>query len=180
MASLEDAEVDIELANLAKILSKNPKTRTPFLRMVRDIQPDVPMPEIDIEDRVNSIQSAAETRISELEGRLRQREAEDTLEQRRRALIESGKAASKQDVDAIEKLMLERQIHSHETAAELYGYQRQEAARPTPTNYNTGFMDSSTRDVLKAYYKNPVQAARDEAAKAFSELRGPRRPIGLG
>jgi hypothetical protein len=33
---------------------------------------------------------------------------------------------------------------------------------------------------LSAYWKNPANAARNEAAKALAELRNPRsRPIGL-
>jgi len=41
-------------------------------------------------------------------------------------------------------------------------------------------MDSTARNTLSGFWKNPQVAARDEASKALMELRGkPNRPIGL-
>ena len=75
----------------------------------------------------------------------------------------------------IEKIMLEKKIVDHETAAEYWDWMKQ-AAAPTPTGYNPNVMNKFN---LSPYYKNPVTAARDEAAKALNDLRKNNRPIGL-
>jgi len=51
-----------------------------------------------------------------------------------------------------------------------------QSAVPTPTGYNPSAV---AKFDLGKYYKNPVMAARDEAAKALNELRRNPRPIGL-
>jgi hypothetical protein len=50
--SLEDLtpEARDELALLAKQLSENPETRKDFLRQVKKVKPEMPIPELEIED----------------------------------------------------------------------------------------------------------------------------------
>ena len=79
------------------------------------------------------------------------------------------------DVEEIEKVMLEKKIADHDTAAEYWQWMKQSAA-PTPTGYNPSAVKQFD---LNKYYKNPVGAARDEAAKALQELRKNTRPIGF-
>ena len=71
--------------------------------------------------------------------------------------------------------MLEKKISDHETAAEYFDWMKQ-AAAPTPTGYNPSPLKGFD---LNAYWKNPVQGARNEAAKALQELRKNTRPIGI-
>ena len=71
--------------------------------------------------------------------------------------------------------MLEKKIADHESAAEYWHWMKQ-AAAPTPTGYNP---NPVAKFDLGKYYKNPTTAARDEAAKALSELRNNRKPIGI-
>ena len=78
-------------------------------------------------------------------------------------------------VEAVEKLMLEKGITNHETAAEYHEWMRQ-AAVPTASSYNPSPVKGFD---LNKYWKNPNQAARNEALNALNELRNPRRPIGL-
>jgi len=50
--SLENISSDArdELAALAQQLAENPATRKDFLRMTKKVKPDLPIPELDIED----------------------------------------------------------------------------------------------------------------------------------
>jgi hypothetical protein len=50
--SLENLSLEArdELAALAQTLAENPDTRKDFLRMTRKVKPDLPIPELDIED----------------------------------------------------------------------------------------------------------------------------------
>jgi len=175
--SLENLSVDArdELAALAQQLAENPSTRKEFLRMTKKVKPDLPIPELEIEEHTNSAISAAEARVQSLENKLRERDAVEELQKRRNALKQKGLANSDEDIKGIEKIMLERGITNHETAAEYHEWMKQ-AATPTPSGYNPQVIQKFD---LNKYWKNPISAARNEAVNALQDLRRPNRPIGL-
>ena len=164
-----------ELAALAQQLAENPETRKEFLRMTKKVKPDLPIPELELENTVNKAVAQSDQRVQQLEAKLREKEAMDTLEKRRQALMEKGLIDSKEEIKAVEKLMLERGITNHETAAEYHKWMKQ-AAVPTSSGYNPSAVKNFD---LNRYWKNPATAAREEAVKALNELRKPTRPIGL-
>ena len=173
--SLENVTAESELAALAQQLAENPETRKDFLRLTKKVKPDLPIPELDIEERASQVYNKADARVQELETKLRQKEAVEELERRRQTLVKKGLVDAEDDIKDVEKLMLERGITNHETAAEYHRWMK-EAAKPTPSGYNPSLFKKID---LSKYWKNPVMAARDEASKALNELRQPRRPIGL-
>ena len=175
--SLENLSQDArdELAALAQQLAESPETRKDFLRLTKKMKPEIPIPELDLEDTVSRATQNSEQRIQQLEAKLKQKEAMEELERRRKSIRDKGLAKDEEDVKSIEKIMLDRGITSHETAAEYHNWMKQ-AAEPTPSGYNPGVMNKWD---LNAYRQNPVAAARNEAAKALADLRKPTRPIGL-
>ena len=175
--SLENLSQDArdELAALAQQLAESPETRKDFLRLTKKMKPEIPIPELDLEDTVSRATKNSEDRIQQLEAKLKQKEAMEELERRRRVIRDKGLAKDEEDVKSIEKIMLDRGITNHETAAEYHNWMKQ-AAEPTPSGYNPGVMNKWD---LNAYRQNPVAAARNEAAKALADLRKPTRPIGL-
>ena len=175
--SLENLSPDArdELAALAQQLAENPATRKEFLRMTKKVKPDLPIPELEIEETTTRAVSKAEERVQALEAKLREKEAIEELKKRREQLVKKGLVKSEDDVEAVEKLMLEKGITNHETAAEYHEWMRQ-AAVPTASSYNPSPVKGFD---LNKYWKNPNQAARNEALNALNELRNPRRPIGL-
>jgi hypothetical protein len=175
--SLENVSPDArdELAALAQQLAENPATRKDFLRMTKKVKPDLPIPELEIEDSTNRAMNQAEQRVQQLEATLRERDATEMLEKRRQSLLKKGLISSEDDIKDVEKIMLERGITNHETAAEFHQWMKQ-AAVPTPSGYNPSAVSQFD---LNKYWKNPAVAARDEAMKALNDLRKPSRPIGL-
>ena len=175
--SLENLSPDAreELANLAQTLAENPETRKDFLRMTKKIKPDLPIPELEIEEYTRTHVSAAEARVQALEAKLREKEAVEELQKRRQSLVKKGFVSSEDDVEAVEKLMLEKGITNHETAAEYHEWMKKSAV-PTASNYNPSPVKGFD---LNKYWKNPAGAARNEALNALNDLRNPRRPIGL-
>ena len=175
--SLEDVSYEQrdQLAALMRELSDNPATRKEVLRLTKKIKPDLVIPELEIEETTTSAVSEARRELDGLKAQLAQRQAEEDLEKRRNSLIRKGLAQSDADVEEIEKVMLEKKIADHDTAAEYWQWMKQSAA-PTPTGYNPSAVKQFD---LNKYYKNPVGAARDEAAKALQELRKNTRPIGF-
>jgi hypothetical protein len=175
--SLENVSYEArdELAALAQQLADNPATRKDFLRMTKKVKPDLPIPELEMEDYTHRAVSKSEERVQALEAKLRERDAIDELQKRRESLMKKGLIASEDEVKDVEKIMLERGITNHETAAEFHQWMKQ-AAVPTSSGYNPSAVKQFD---LNKYWKNPVNAARDEAANALRDLRKPQRPIGL-
>ena len=175
--SLENLSLEArdELAALAQTLAENPETRKDFLRMTKRVKPDLPIPELDIEDYTHRAVSRSEDRVQALEAKLREKEALEELQNRRQSLMKKGLIANESEVGDVEKIMLERGITNHETAAEYHQWMKQ-AAVPTSTGYNPSAVKQFD---LNKYWKNPVSAARNEAMNALNDLRKPQRPIGL-
>ena len=164
-----------ELAALAQTLAENPETRKDFLRMTKRVKPDLPIPELDIEDYTHRAVSRSEDRVQALEAKLREKEALEELQKRRQSLMKKGLISNESEVGDVEKIMLERGITNHETAAEYHQWMKQ-AAVPTSTGYNPSAVKQFD---LNKYWKNPAAAARNEAMNALNDLRKPQRPIGL-
>jgi len=175
--SLEDISLEQrdELALLMQELAQNPATRKEALRLTKKVRPNLPIPELELEDYTEQKVSAAEERVLQLEAKLKEKDAREELQKRRDRLIKKGLAHSEEDIESIEKIMLEKKISDHETAAEYFDWMKQ-AATPTPSGYNPSPLKGFD---LNNYWKNPVQGARNEAAKALSELRKNTRPIGI-
>jgi len=175
--SLENLSLEArdELAALAQTLAENPDTRKDFLRMTRKVKPDLPIPELDIEDYTHKAVSRSEDRVQALEAKLREKEAIEELNNRRQSLMKKGLISNESEVGDVEKIMLERGITNHETAAEYHQWMKQ-AAVPTSSGYNPSAVKQFD---LNKYWKNPAAAARNEAMNALNDLRKPHRPIGL-
>lgn len=174
--SLEDISLEQrdELALLMKELAENPATRKEALRLTKKVRPNLPIPELELEDYTEKKVTQAEDRVAQLEAKLKEKESLEELQKRRDKLIKKG-LASEEDIEEIEKIMLEKKISDHETAAEYFDWMKQ-AAQPTPSGYSPSPLKGFN---LNEYWKNPVQGARNEAAKALQELRKNTRPIGI-
>lgn len=179
MASLEDLspEVKDELAKLARDLSQNPKTRKEFLKLTKQARPELPVPEIDLEEKTEKALSDANDKISGLERKLIEKEATENLERRRQKLIADGKASSMEEVSEIEKVMLEKKIPEHDTAADYFRWMKQ-AAAPSQPQYSPQVLDANTRKNLKPFWGNSTQAARSEAAQALADIRSGKVRLG--
>ncbi len=175
--SLEDLSMEArdELALLARQLSENPATRKEFLRLTKKAKPDMPIPELEIEDKTDSAIEMMRKENQELRAKWQEKEATEELEKRRSRLKTKNLVERDEDIAEVEKIMLEKGITNHEAAAEYWQWMKQ-SAQPTPSGYNPNPM---TKFDLGKYWKNPVQGARDEAAKALNELRKNPRPIGI-
>jgi len=175
--SLENVSLEArdELASLAQQLAENPETREQFLRMTKKVKPDLPIPELEMKEYTQRVVNQSEQRVQALEAKLRERDAVEELQKRRQSLMKKGLIANESEVKDVEKIMLERGITNHETAAEFHQWMKQ-AAEPTPSGYNPSAVKQFD---LGKYWKNPAGAARDEAANALRDLRKPQRPIGL-
>ena len=131
-ASLENyTESQIaSLAALANDLQKDPATRKDFLRLTKKKYPTQPIPELDVDDQVVAATKPLQESVASLEKKFIESEAERNVLRKRQDLYDEG--FSKEDVTAIEKVMMDEKIPSHETAAKYFKATRQ-TATPTPS-----------------------------------------------
>ena len=169
MASLEDLtpEARDELALLARELSENPATRKDFLRITRKAKPNLPIPELDVEDQVRAALTDSAKRTESLENQIRERDAKEELERRRARVAER---VGKDNVAEVEKVMLEKGIQNHDSAAEYFEWMKQ-AQAPTPSAFSPNVLDKDTRATLGKFFKAPAIAAREEAMNALRDIR---------
>lgn len=148
-ASLENPidPADAELAALAKSLANDPKTRRQFLSLVKAKNPDQPIPELDLERQVAAMAAPHLKDIADLKARYEQEAQERGVLAKRQAL--KAKGFTDEDVTAIEKLMIEKQIGSHDTAADFYRMNSQ-ASVPTPSTFTQVTMPVAGKDVKAA------------------------------
>jgi hypothetical protein len=168
--SLENYSVDQiqELASLADSLAKNPKTRESFLRLTKTASPDTPIPEIDLKDQMRAYAKPLIDKVASLEQQMQSRQWEDKVTSKRNVLFEQG--FKKEEVDQIEKMMLEKQIPSHETAAEFFRMQKQ-TATPTPHTMTPISLPTNAFDKMKSSGQTGLnQWSRGEAMSAISDV----------
>jgi len=134
LESLSDDTRD-ELAALALKLSGNQKTRKGFLGLVKEAQPDTPIPEID---EVKALEAALAKR-DEAIGALAKKFDDQTFAQSLAAKKNEARAKfdlSDADMTKMEEMMKKSELPAdYNWAAQLYKNQVESA---TPTNYGTG------------------------------------------
>jgi hypothetical protein len=156
------------LALLAKGLSNNPETRNEFLKLTKKANPSMSIPEVDIPLSMDGLLAAERTEREKLEKELLKDRVERDVEKRRNNL-KVLKGLSDADIAEVEKLMVDKNIASHETAADFYNMQKK-SATPTP-----GFAGFGSQQVPKPETKdfggNIANWARNEAAKTIHDIR---------
>ncbi len=162
------AEQITDLAILAKAQLDNPVTRPHFLQNSKVVNPESSIPEIDIPMRVNKMLQSGKEMIDKQATEIANMRLERDIERRREVLMKKH-GLSENDVSEVEKLMLEKQIASHDTAAEFYNSQKQ-SARPSPSMFSPNTMPKI--NLKESGMPNMSQWARNEAGKTLDEFRG--------
>lgn len=176
-ASLEDytPEQIEQMAATYKSALENPATREVMLRATKHLNPSMSIPEIDLKDGVRKEFQKANERADALEQQIRERDARDRVNSERASLREAGH--SKDDIAAIEKIMIDKHIPSYETAAEFYRGQQQ-IATPTPQVQQHGGQSYSLPTDPMAAMKGGKNAlkkwATNSAAEALNDIRSGR------
>jgi hypothetical protein len=158
-------EAIADLAALAKGLSENPKTRGQFLGMMKQADPNLSIPEVDIPARIGASVKPYVDKIAKLEREGQERAMRDMVNERRSKLVKN-KGISESEIAEVEKLMVEKGIQNHDTAADFYLSQKQ-AAAPTPSSFS---QPSIPRPDLKTMGLNINQWSRNEATNAIADI----------
>lgn len=153
-------------------LLSNPETREMALRATKKVNPSLSVPEVELKDLAAREFKARDDKIDEQARKLIEMEARERVTNERAALRDQG--FSKDEVAAIEKLMIEKQIPSWATAAEFYRGQQKMAEpaphvpSPNPTTYS---MPTDALGALKGGRQALTKFARETAGAALQEIR---------
>ncbi len=168
--SLEDLNPQ-ERAYLAaaKILFENPDVAKDAKRLLIKAKPEsrVNFPDIAMQDEIAAQRAEIDKQVKELADQRAKDEVERRVEKQRAALRDQGV-----DVEALETFMKENEIYSYDKAAKIFK-QVNQPATATPASLVRN-MQANADAQVKAFWKDPVKAAREEAAAAIDELRGRR------
>lgn len=170
--SLEDFSPE-EYKNMGKLyatLVKDPTTRELTLRATKKVAPGTAIPEIDVLDRVGSAVKPHLDKISALEKRELERDVKERIREKREAL--SAEGFSRDEIDSVEKLMVEKQIPDYKTAGEFFRLQSKSAA-PTPASY----VAQNRLPVDKAKFKEAGGSKKyfiQDAHQAVDDIRAGR------
>lgn len=124
-------ETKDELAGLALALSGNPKTRKNFLGLIKEANPNLPIPEIDEPARIAGELKERDDRFEKYVEEQNKKERERSLASERKSVIEEHNL-SDEDIKKVEKIMTERRVFNYADAAKLYNLEREPA---TPVVY---------------------------------------------
>lgn len=170
--SLENATgEDKELAELMRGMLKNPKTRRAALQTIKAHSPDTPIPELEVEARMQAYAKPAMDELAKMKADRIKEQVEGRIEKSRTELKEQGFA--KEDIEAIEKLMTEKQIPSHATAAEHYSMSKK-LAQPAPASLRTMTNTLPIDRKLVEEAGGIKNWARNEAMKAADDIKSGR------
>lgn len=163
-------EADRQLRKIAEGLANDPKTRSAYLRLIKQKFPEEVIPELEVEEKIAAMAKPHIDKVAELEKKLLEREVNDNINRQRAALRDQG--YTEDDIKAIEKKMVEEKIPSHDTAAKYYRMERETAA-PTPAAVSmVNKIPVAHKDIKEAGgIKN---WARNEASNAVADIKSGR------
>src|SRR5215472_15164362 len=153
-------ETLLELGKLALRLSRNEKTRRPFLKQVKEVAPGYQLPG---DQQVADLRAELDERREKDETERRTKEVNDRLEAQKRGLLDGTLMSGRKfDADTVkeieEKIMTKYGISDYEAGAKLYlsDFKPPPNAKPTATA-TWSFPD------IPGLMDDPAKAAREAA-----------------
>lgn len=158
--SLEDLTSE-QRAYLAagELLLKNPEVAMQAKRLIKQVKPDVRFADLDTADSIDAKTKELREGQEKIAEQINKEKLERQFDAQRAKLRADGV-----DVEALEAFMKENELYSYDKAAKIFA-QINQLAPTTPHNL---LQDMDLPDA-KAFWQDPVKAARTEAEKYFKE-----------
>ena len=167
LAGLDESAIR-GLAETAKGLLDDQSTRHNFLGMVKQKNARLSIPEIDIPAAINAQLAEERAKREALEAKIRENDVRAEIEKKRMAIRSKGIAES--EVAEVEKLMVERSIGDHNTAAEFFLAQKRMATPTPPSGKSYESLTLPKIDASK-YNGNMRNWGKNVAAETFAAIR---------
>ena len=177
--SLEDKTPDEinALAQLADTVLNNPKTRTPYQRLLKQANPNISLPEIDNLDMVASAVKPHIDKIAQIEqeraAEKAQSEAQGAASAVYEALKDDGVIRTRAEFQALVKYANDKGFQTVETGLRMAASHRaseSELAQPSPMP-GTGPEFAPGNEAYKDFFKNPKGTATAIATQMVNEMK---------
>jgi hypothetical protein len=158
--SLEDLTSE-QRAYLAagELLLKNPEVAMEAKRLIKKVKPDVRFQDLETHEQIVASTASLKAEQEKITEAINKANLERKFEEQRAKLRADGI-----DVEALEAFMKENELYSYEKAAKIFKQVNQLA----PATPHSLMQDMDLPDA-KAFWQDPVKAARAEAEKYFTE-----------
>jgi len=160
-----------QLGALVAQLAADPQARPEVLRLVRRAVPSMPIPELDLADRLEQQLSERTQPVTEEIAKLRDQLTTLQTAITRRSWAEQ-KGLTEEELKQVEELAKERKLPDAETAYELWEARRAKLGTPRAT---PSPMEGLTKDDWRELSRRPARWAQDMALRDLAEARRTRR-----
>lgn len=171
------------LAALADDVMGNPKTSGVFQRLIKQNNPNVSLPLIELEDKAAAAFQKQEAKIAELQGQLAQRESTDGANNLYEHMKDAGIAYTRAEFNKLCTYATEHGFLCTEMGlrnAYTMKTQEETAAIPTPQTINHGqFAVSDSADLSKSFFRDPTGTAKAQAIEAMAAIAKNRLQPGI-
>lgn len=167
LEGMDEAEIRA-LAILAKSTRDNPATRKEWFGVLKKANPNLAIPEYDMEQKQHEQLSARDKEIAELRAQVDQDRQQQAAQARIASLREDGVVRNANDFNDVVKYAAENGFQTSDEGLKRAAAARRaelEAATPTPTSAIPK-PHIGNKDLMK----NPQNWARTEAANVMDEL----------
>lgn len=155
------------LGHLVSIMGQDPRYRNKVLGLIREANPGLPIPELDVqtavEARLHKVETDRTAREKELADRVLALEAGT-----RRSRWAAERDLDDEDMAELEKFAKEKKIGDPDAALDYY--QRTDLGRPR----STGGVVAMTAESRKELFRNPKEWAMREGQRVLQEVRSGR------
>jgi hypothetical protein len=155
------------LAALGVSLTNNPKTRKEFFKLVKTVNPDASVPELDADEAIATATAAQNKRLDAMENKQREDDARARLAALKDEPVIKG-LITKDEIPELEKYMKERGFTpiQYVQAAQLRQAEMR-AAEPTPGTFQPTAVLPGDKDLRK----DSRAWARKAAADAINDIK---------
>lgn len=159
------------LAQIADSVMSDPKTRLPFQRILKQANPRLSVPEVEIEDRISAATKPLQDELEQRRARDATQEAQAAANALYQTLRDDRVVKGRADFNDLVKYAADKGFQTTESGLRMASSHRaseQQAAEPTPQQIGT--VNLGDRETHKDLLKDPTGWARREAAKAIDDL----------
>ena len=172
--SLEDMTPDeraqFNLGKLVGTMLKDPKLSPMQKRLLKQANPNLSFPELEVEDAVAAVRKETGERITAMQDEINIGKAKIALQAEDDKITEAGL-----DAKQVREFMEKNSIVNVDVVIELFESRRTLAEPSSDSIGPFRFKDASPED-LKKMWANPVKWREEKAYEVLGELRG-RKPV---
>lgn len=152
-----------EIAAFANALYADPNLSPRLKRMIKEKYPQISMPDIDIEDRVEA-RLAERDRVDQEAKAAQTREEQDRAWQERRAKTQKDYGFTPEGMEKLEKMMVDRNVGDYEVAA---SYMAAKEPKPSEGSFDHFRWNHDKQPGWAEIAKDPEGWGRGEILKAI-------------